>query len=291
VPTTQPNLHTYELTVSPYERVASMLLALLALIGTAVLTMFILWLTSQIFASRKTPPVLLEDIGTGDTGQSGGTQLDAPMAEELGLETDLEEPSLEQTLATIADAVASQVAMLDDPALTDEMLSGKGGSTGDGRGMGFGSGPGGTGKARRWEVRFPPGNTIETYKRQLDHFGIVLGVMEPGDGDVAKVVYASKFTQETPNRHEGPSTEEQRYYLTWRSGGLEQADLELLSGVNIDGKGKLILKFIPAELEQALLNLERGRAGDRAESVRTTRFGIRPKGGGYEFYVIDQTYN
>lgn len=276
--------------VSPYERVASMLLALLALVGAAVLLMFILWLTSQIFASGKAPPLTLEEIGTGDTEFSGGTQLDAPMAEELGMETDLEEPSLEETLATIADAVASQVAMLDDPALTDEMLSGKGGSTGDGRGKGFGSGPGGTGKARRWEVRFPPGNTIETYARQLDHFGIVLGVMEPGDAGTAKVVYASRFTQQKPNRNEGPSTEEKRYYLTWRTGGLQQADLELLGRADITGKGKLILKFIPRELELALIKLEKDRAGDRAKNVRTTRFGVRPKGGGFEFYVIDQTY-
>ena len=50
------------------------------------------------------------------------------------------------------------------------------------------------------------------------------------------------------------------------------------------------MKFIPRELEMRLIQLEQNRAGDRANSIRTTYFGIRPKGRGYEFYVIDQTY-
>jgi len=290
VATIQPDLRTYELKVSPYERVASMLLALLVLIGASVLTMLILWLTSQIFASQAAVPVVLEDIGTGDTGLSGGTQLDAPMAEELGQETDLEQPALEQTLAAVADAVASQVALLDDPALTEEMVSGRGGSTGDGRGVGFGSGPGGTGRNRGWKVRFPPGNTIETYAQQLDYFGIEMGVLVPDDRVGAKVVYAAHFTKQVPDKHERPTTEEKRCYLTWTTGELQQADAELLERAGISARGTLILKFLPNELVKELIRLEQARAGDEAENVRTTTFGVRPKGGGYEFYVMDQTY-
>jgi hypothetical protein len=183
--------------------------------------------------------------------------------------------------------VATQAALLDDPALTEEAISGRGGSTGDGRGLGRGSGPGGTGRRRRWEVRFPPGNTIESYGRQLDFFGIELGVLMPGN----KVVYASSFSNRTPTRREGEADQEKRYYLTWRGDtGLQQADRELLRRADIDPGRNLILKFISEELERRLLQLERNRAGNRANSVRTTYFGIRPKGRGYEFYVIDQTY-
>lgn len=282
---TQPNFGKYELEVSPYERVASMLLALLVLIGSAVLIMFVLWLTSQIFATRAMPDVELEDIGTGEGGLSGGTELDAPLAEELGMETDLEQPSLEETLATIADAVSSQVAMLDDPSLTEEAFTGKGGSTGTGGGTGGGSGSG-SGKPRRWEITFPPGNTIETYARQLDFFKIVLGVLRPDN----TVDYAWGFTQQTPNRDRGPSSKETRYYLTWRKGGLEQADRELLGEAGIDPKKDLILKFLTPELELDLQQKEKVYAGNESRPIRTTYFGIRPKSGGYEFYVIKQTY-
>ena len=283
--TTQTNLGDYELEVSPYERVASMLLALLVLIGSAVLVAFILWLTSQIFASEVMPPVELEDIGTGEGGLTGGTELDAPLAEELGMETDLEQPSLEETLATIADAVASQVAMLNDPSLTEQAFTGRGGSTGTGGGTGGGSGSG-SGRPRRWEILFPPGNTIDTYARQLDFFKIVLGVLRPGN----TVDYAWGFTQQTPNTATGPSAKETRYYLTWRKGGLEQADRELLGRAGIDPKGGLILKFLTKDLEIELQTKEKTYAGDDSKAIRTTFFGIRPRSGGYEFYVMDQTY-
>jgi hypothetical protein len=282
---TGPELRRYELRVSPYERVASLLVSLLVLIGVAVLTMLILWLTSRVFAREPPVEVLMEDIGTGEGGLSGGTQLDEPMAEELGTETDLEQPALEQTLATVADAVSSQLAVLDDPALTEEMVPGRGGSTGDARGPYHGPGPGG-GRPRRWEVRFPPGNTIETYARQLDFFGIELGVLMPQN----KVIYASGFSQQVPNRREGAADEEKRYYLTWRQGALEQADRELLAKANIDTKGRLILKFLSPELELDLQQKEKARAAGEYNNVRTTYFGIRSRGGKYEFYVIDQTY-
>jgi hypothetical protein len=288
VAATQPTIRNYELEVSPYERVASMLIALLVLIGSAVLIMFLLWLTSQIFASREAPPVLLEDIGIGDGGLTGGTELDAPLAEELGMETDLEEPSLEETLAVVADAVSSQVAMLEDPFATEDAVTGRGGSTGSGGGTGGGTGSG-SGRARRWEVRFPPGNTIETYARQLDHFEIEMGVLIEG----GRVLYAANFSQQRPTRREGRSSEEPRYYLTWRSGGLQQADRELLRNAGITAaqmKGKLILKFLTPELEADLQTKEKAYAGGTNRQIRTTYFGIRPSSGGYEFYVIDQTY-
>jgi hypothetical protein len=284
--TIQPDLKVYELKVSSYERVASMLLALLALIGLSVLIMFILWLTGKIFAAGDPLPLQLEEIGTGE-GPFGGMELDAPLAEELGQETDLEEPAIENTLASIADAVSTQQSMLDDPALTDEVLAGKGGSTGDGRGTGLGSGPGGTGRYRRWEVRFAEGNTVDTYARQLDYFKIHLGVLMPNN----RVAYAYNLSKPRPDRREGPADQERRYYLSWtKRAALEEADRALLDRANIEPGNNLILKFIPPELELELQRLEKTRAGREADNIRATYFGIRPKRGGYEFFVADQTY-
>lgn len=285
--TTGHDLKRYELGVSPYERVAGMLLALLALIGLVVLTMFILWLSSQIFATQAAVPVMLEDIGTGEGGLTGGMQLDAPMAEELGVETDLEEPSLENTLAAVAAAVATQQALLEDPALTDQALPGKGGSTGDGRGLGFGPGPGGSGRRRQWEVRFGEGNTLDTYARQLDFFGIELGVYPMPNNMVA---YARNLASQRPETRTGPADQEQRFYMTWRQGGLEQADRELLAKAGISAQGKIIVKFIPNDLERQLAAMEKTRAGREANNIRTTYFGIRAERGGYRFYISDQSY-
>jgi hypothetical protein len=288
VDSVRTDLASYGLGVSRYDRVASMLIALLVLVGTSVVILFILWLSSQIFGGTVAVPVTLEEIGTGD-GPLGGMQLDAAMAEELGQETDLDEPAVENTLAAIADAVAHQQALLDDPSLTEEAVAGRGGSTGDGRNPGIGSGPGGTGRARRWEVRFREGNTLDTYARQLDYFKIELGVLLPNN----RVAYAYNLTKPRPDSRIGPADQEKRYYLTWSNqAGLEQADRALLKQAGIEG-GQLILKFIPPELEAELLRLEQARArtaNEPPENVRTTYFGIRSARGGYEFYVVDQTY-
>ncbi len=267
------------MTVSPYERVASWLIAMLILVGTAVLVLFLLWLTSQLFASQAAVPVTLEQVGEGG-GFGDSMELET---EDLGQEVEFDEPEIQDTLATIADAVAAKTALLDTPLLSDQTATSHGGPKGDGRAPGFGSGK--PGKPRHWEVRFLEGNTLETYARQLDFFGIELGVLLPGN----KVEYASNLARPRPTRRTGNADEEKRYYLTWRRGGLRQADLELLGRAGIDAGDRLILKFLPPKLEAQLAQLERQRAGDR--TVRTTYFAIRAQGAGYAFYVADQTYN
>ena len=275
-----PNLRGYEVEVSRYERVASLLIALLILVGLAVLIAFLLWLTSQVFASTKAVPVRLEEIGErGGLGES--MDLDV---EEIGLETDLEDPEFKDTLDTISDAVALKAAALDDPTFLDNLEKGVGGRKGDGRIPGFGSGR--PGKPRHWEVRFIQGNTLKAYARQLDYFEIELGVLLPGN----KVQYANHLDQSRPNQRTGPADEEDRYYLTWLQGGLEEADRELLARAGIQSEGQLILKFIPPDLEMKLATMEKERAGYDVDRIRSTTFQILTERGGYAFRVVDQTY-
>ena len=283
----RPDYRHYGLRVSPYERVASMLLAILVLVGTTVLALFIMWLTSQIFAGQASVPIILEDIGTGEGQLGEGMDLEAPLMEELGQESDLEEPQVENVLAAVAGAVASRTALLEDPALTDAERSGKGGSTGDGRMLGPGGGTGrGGGRSRHWEVQFLKGNTLKTYARQLDFFGIELGVVMPGN----KLIYASNLAREKPDVREGPADKEKRYYLSWRRGELQQADIELLAQASVPAEGRLILKFLPPEVESWLAEMEKARAGAEANNLRATHFGIRSEGDGYTFFILDQSY-
>jgi hypothetical protein len=273
----------YGLTVTPYERVASLIIALLILVGMAVALLFLLWLTSRIFASRM--PVEVEWMEIGDGGGLGGdTELESNM-EELVHEVEFEEPEFQDTLATIADAVATKAALLEDPTFTDQVGTAKGGPGGDGRSAGFG--PGRPGKPRHWEVTFIEGNTSKTYARQLDFFKIELGVLQLEN----KVDYARNLSKDKPDKRTGIADAEKRYYLTWAKGGLREADLELLGKAGISvGEGRLIIKFIPRELEMQLMQLEKQRAGKNEKRIRATYFAIRPRGNGFEFYVRDQTY-
>jgi len=268
-----------------YDRVAGWLIALLTVIGLTVLVLFILWLTARIFATQVAVPVMLAELGTGEGGLAGGMELDAPQMEELGEQTDLQEPTVEQTLAMVAEAVAKQQALLLDPTLGESTTTGRGGSTGLGGQPGMGSGSGGTGRRRHWEVRFPEGNTVETYARALDFFKIELGVLMPNN----RIIYVYNLSKPRPDTREGAADQEKRYYLTWRRGSLMEADRELIRRAGVNPDDRLILKFLPPELESQLVQLERARAGDRSDRVRTTYFAVVPQGGGYRFIVVDQT--
>lgn len=259
-----------------------MLISLLILIGSTVLMLLIIWLTSRIFAVHEVQDVILLPIGEGGGMMGDSMEMASPNVDE----TDLQQPELTDVLAAITDAVAAKSAILDNPALYSDIRQ-KGGGRGDGRLAG--SGGGRPGRPRHWEVRFLGRNTAATYARQLDFFRIELGVLMRGN----RVEYASKLSQSRPQRRSGPASEEKRYYLTWRQGELQEADRELLGRAGIDPGRRLILKFLPPEVELHLVKLEQEyatRRGEQINDIRATYFGIQPAGQGYAFYVIDQTY-
>jgi hypothetical protein len=88
----------------------------------------------------------------------------------------------------------------------------------------------------------------------------------------------------------GSAGAEKRFYLLWRRGDLSRADEQLLDRAGIDPKGKIVLHFLPAEIETMVAEVEKSHAGDKADRIDRTRFGIRPRADGYEFYVMEQTY-
>jgi hypothetical protein len=260
----------YRLRVSRYDNVSGMLLALLIVLGTLVACMLLVWLSNQIFASTEPVPITLEPIGDGDPPWGDGDDIEPPPAEE----TELLEEEIEEFLDAVADAVATRVAMLESP---------RPGGTGRGGG---GTGTGRGGRPRRWEVQFAEGHNLDTYARQLDFFKIELGVLMTDN----RVIYARNLAKGRPDRRTGPADTEQRYYLTWQRGGLVKADRELLDKAGIQHRRRLILKFLTKEMELELLRLEKQKAGNKSDRVRTTRYGILPAGSGFKFYVLKQTY-
>lgn len=261
-------LTRYALTVTNYDRVLSMVLAAMLLVGAAVLVLLALWLTSRLFLGQAAVPVVLEEVGAGDSPLSDQHDLEPPAVDQ----TDLVEPQITDRLASIAAAVSSQ------PVMTGETRPG---------GSGSGEGGVGSGVQRRWELTFMQGNTLDTYARQLDFFQIELGVLEPGN----QVTYAYNLTKPKPDTRTGPADAETRYYLTWRGGELVEADRALLARAGIDSQGRIILKFLPPEVESQLVQLEKVHAGEDIERVRRTRFGISPHGKGFRFRMIDQSFH
>jgi hypothetical protein len=136
-------------------------------------------------------------------------------------------------------------------------------------------------------VVYDRGSTLDGYARQLDFFGIELGVVD-GEGGVQ---YASQFSAERPTVRAGISQEEKRLFFAWKQGSLQEADRELLKKAGIDSGRRLVLQFYPADVENQLAALELAHAKGRpASKIRKTLFGVKIEGNTYSFHVLRQ-YN
>jgi hypothetical protein len=273
--------------VSNYERVSSMLIALLMIFGFIVLLMLLIWFSSQFSFRRPVVPVtMIDDLGGGGRGNSTPNSeetLDEVMPDEV---QEVQEVNVERTLSEVATAVTAQTMTLD-------MLPGKTGfgkGQGNGMGDGRGPGPGGPGTAKElpsWEVRYNA-TTIDIYAQQLDFFGIELGV---AGGGKTNVDYASNFSRPKPSNRTGDGSKEGRRYLLWRKGPLAAADKELLKKAGIDSQGRIVLQFVPEPTEKLMATLEMQYAkGRKLQEIRRTVFGVRGTPGKYEFYVLEQDY-
>ncbi|HQU46301.1 MAG TPA: hypothetical protein PK867_26070, partial [Pirellulales bacterium] len=135
----------------------------------------------------------------------------------------------------------------------------------------------------RWEIQFPDNDTLKSYARFLDQFGIELGVRHKNE-----VTYLRNFSAGQPDVYRRPANEEKRLYWNWREGELEDADLDLFKRAGIETEGKTVLHFYPEMMEQRLRLLERDFRGREVSAIKKTRFAVRRQGDEFSFYVVDQ---
>ncbi len=272
-----------QLQVSAYDRVASMLVTLLLLIGAAVGLMFLVFLTMRIVSAPHAVPLeLMEDLdSTAALEGGGGGDFEEPGLEEM---QELPQPDLMEMTEAVTDAVTTRPAALDT-------FDGDTDATGRGRGRGRGDGPPGLDVipfGRRTKIQYGE-TSLDTYAAILDYFGIELAA---AGGGKATVDYAAKFSQTKPATRSGSSQEETRVYLIWRRGSrLEEMDRKLLTRAGIETKDRQLMQFLPPQVTATLRRLEAQRAGGQDERMlRMTVYGIEKKGNAYEFYVLDQQY-
>jgi hypothetical protein len=311
-----------DMKVTTYDRASSLLVSLLIVVGTGVAILFAIWVSTRVLLVPTAVPVpvdvveLLEYSGRGD--HAAGFGRDA----ELGA-GDIDEPSepqAESSPDTSAQAVSDQMAALDtiasetataldaNPA-TASLFAAAGsksaGSSGDSYGVGSGKGkgigdsrrPGPLGEGRddivppweRWEIRFST-TGIQVYAKQLDFFKIELGAMGGGSSDVD---YVWNLQKPKPDHRTGKPDTEERLYLTWKDdrSPLAAFDRQLLERGGVNTRRRVLLQFIPKDIEQVLKVLEGQQVkGKDQRSVLKTIFGVREVATGYEFHVLEVRY-
>lgn len=138
----------------------------------------------------------------------------------------------------------------------------------------------------RWSIQFPPGNTIESYTRQLDYFKIEVGLIGGSD----QIEYLVNLADPVPTVRKAPASAERRLYLIWQRGSMREADEQLCSRARVPTAGKIVAHFCPEQIETDLAQIEDAFARQNGgKRVRKTNFGIKANDfGGFQFYVIDQ---
>lgn len=304
-----------DLRVSAYDRVSSLLVAMLVISGLTVGGLLFLFFARQLVSQQVSIPVKSVTLprgggggGSGDASLGTGGELELPA--DVMAEPELQ---IEDTLSAIAGAVEQRSPQLfseqmemelappEDARSVDVRRPGVGGAgggrgtglgtgTGSGRGPGLGGGYGGGHGTREpdRQIVFEPENLLE-YARFLDFFGIELGVL----GQDNKIYYAYNLSQKTPGVREGAPGDELRLYMNSSRGRFAALDLRLADRAGIADRGRIILQFYPEEAQGILYQLEQQRAeanGRKWENIDSTVFRVARSGERFEFTVQDQTY-
>ncbi|NOY42424.1 MAG: hypothetical protein GXP26_11385 [Planctomycetes bacterium] len=282
-----PNSGTrkYQLSVNSYDRTATMLLALLLLVGATVLGLVIVFFANRTFPTIESIPVVPVEASSSSANQGFATEPDPPGQEDA---PDLTEPLLQNTLEALANASSIQQAVLSDEAFEGAEEVGKGQGKGDAR-M---AGPGGDGvvervpRWERWKFRFEP-KSAEEFARWLDYYKIEIGVL----GRDNLVHYALDVSSKVPKTRTALPLEEKRGRTSAVDGPMPRLTMELARKANIAQQGPIVLMFYPFEVESILWDLEKKYAKDHSvNSIRETVFTVVRGRKGFSFEVLEQKY-
>jgi hypothetical protein len=280
--------------VTSYDRVSAFMISIVAALLVGVLGVVALW-----YSLRPPPPVelvpleLLNVSGGFEDGSPDETwSVESPEPEDPSaslVEEESEEVELEETLENVVE-LSNQATQQYEQVIAESTQSRGhvGSATGTGgRPLGMGGGTGGVPREQRWFVRFAEGASLDEYARQLDHFGIELGVLQPN----GTLEYVWDFSSRPQKKVVSTGKDEKRLYMTWQSGERRASDERLLqrAGVSVSRRS-LIFHFYPPQAEQMLATLEFNYRRRSAQEIRRTYFLAKKEGNGYVFQVTRQTY-
>jgi len=289
---------------SLYDRVSSMLMAVVVGAVIVVGWLWLVYITNQAYASRVTSPLEIVDVFGGGGGSPDGTpgsteKIDVPGAEVSAQASnneevagDFEEPSVMETPAAMLDAVAEAGQNAAEVDIGAVMPSGGAVATGKrasklgtgGPGLGLGPGDGGVPAEQRWSIVYTVGQTPDEYARQLDALGVELAVVSGAN----QLTYVSHFSQDVPTKRYGSGQGDDRLYFLWQGRGRKASDVALLKKAGIDVGDGVVIQFYPKQVENTLKQLEVRYKGRHPAEIRMTRFNVVAKGDGYGFSVMSQ---
>ena len=276
------------MSVSQYDQVSGLLVAMIIFVGFFVLVMFLIVLTHMLnFREPAVKVTLIEPFGRGENAKGYERDIEEPGLEEI---EEFTEPRIEETFEAVTDTITNNAASL---------MSLDTGATSSSHGKGMGdsraAGPGGDGtgdvipRVERWRISLKAAN-INAFAAQLDFFNIEIGAL---GGGIATVDYASNLSGGIKKRRVTGGGNEKRLFFHPEEKISEVWTRQLLGKAGFPVNGRVILHFYPREAESRLASAENDylkKAGRGLPEVRRTYFAVRGQGGGFQFYVVRQEY-
>lgn len=268
------------LKVSAYDRTSSLLIAMLLLVGAAVVGVVIVFFSNRI--QRVLPAIPVNAVAPLDSpAPAEGDLADVSPGDENAPEDAVED--LESLLEQVTLAATNDSVLMSNEGAVSASSAVKGDPRGAG-GSGSGRGPA---REPRREIRFEP-KSMRQYADWFDKAGLELAVL----GADNQVHYATKLSSPTPIVRTGSPEEEKRLYFNSTGGPLYPLDRQLAKKAGIADKGQLILQFCSPATQQQLLALEKTKADGRPTSdiSRTVFRVVTGTGGTFSFEVEQQQY-
>lgn len=273
---------------SGYDRLSAWLTSMILLVGFVVATLFLIWLTTVIkFESNIAPEFRAADVGEDGNDEPEGfedDQLD-PGVEDFA---DVETPQLAEALEAVSNAV-STIRANTEQVSGDAALQGKG--------AGYGSrdgGPSGSGKGvpeyKRWRISYEVDNQ-QTYRRQLDFFGIEIGVVEP----IGERIFRVRDVSSQPKAVESARNKESRSLRFSHSRArIKGWDKDICRSASVKTEGNLMVQFYNDNTRNLIAKAEDDylrSVGRTLPEVRRTNIKIVADGsGGFAFSVESCQY-
>ncbi len=307
---------------APLSGVGSMLLHVLAIVAIVLITLGF----ARLDKGKRQLPITagVRAGGGGGPGNavgpgSGGQNFEDPGAQPMPMDTTLPEPKAAEQIKTAAtnDPVApenvrpiSTAKAKDALAMLNESVrsklnqnlgnppgggvgpgsdGGKDGKKGSGEGPGSGSGSGGKITQReermlRWTMTFSTRNGND-YVQQLRALGALLAIPVPGTNPPQYQLIRDLSARPPRLLDEDLSQIKRIYWVDNKPDSVRS----LMSALGLSAQVDHFVAFMPPELEQKLLRLERGYRNRQEHQIEETLFGIKSTSTGFEPFVVSQT--
>ena len=276
--------------VSDYDNYFGFLTAAVIVIALLVSMLFGIWLAGFDSAQTGLRAVPWTPAGIPDEALkqvSAELEIEKPGFREF---PEAQMPRQKQSLLARTHTISNVSAhKLAKPAGDQE--EGKGTEGGDDkRQEGFDSVP----VRRRFVINYGDPKKIkkEDYFRKLAFFNVYLGAVKRSTDQIQ---FLEKLGSEEPEVSKGNRKSEKATLLYFRimTQPMRGWDEEMMKKHGIDIEGTLPVQFYPEETQKILIDLEvkkLAEEGKELSEVYQTKFGVKAKGDGFEYFVVEIEY-